>query len=110
VANSAQPIALPNPFAAGCAWIDGKYVPIGEACIPILDTGFVRSDLTYDVAAVWEGRFFRRAHWSNCAFYSYDTNSCGSNRRNHFDIVFRAVVTATICAQRCFPDCCSQVH
>jgi branched-subunit amino acid aminotransferase/4-amino-4-deoxychorismate lyase len=59
VANSAQPIALPNPFAAGCAWIDGKYVPIGEASIPILDTGFVRSDLTYDVASVWEGRFFR---------------------------------------------------
>lgn len=27
--------------------------------IPILDSGFVRSDLTYDVAAVWEGRFFR---------------------------------------------------
>jgi len=46
VANSAQPIALPNPFAAGCAWIDGKYVPIGEACIPILDTGFVRSEMS----------------------------------------------------------------
>jgi branched-chain amino acid aminotransferase len=34
-------------------------VPIGEARIPILDAGFVRSDLTYDVVAVWEGRFFR---------------------------------------------------
>jgi branched-chain amino acid aminotransferase len=48
-----------NPFAAGCAWIDGRYLPVGEARIPILDTGFVRSDLTYDVVAVWEGRFFR---------------------------------------------------
>jgi branched-chain amino acid aminotransferase len=48
-----------NPFADGCAWIEGNYVPIGEARIPILDTGFVRSDLTYDVVAVWEGRFFR---------------------------------------------------
>jgi len=46
-------------FEAGCAWIEGEYVPIGEARIPILDTGFVRSDLTYDVVAVWEGRFFR---------------------------------------------------
>ena len=46
-------------FAAGCAWIEGEYVPIGEARIPILDTGFVRSDLTYDVAAVWQRRFFR---------------------------------------------------
>lgn len=46
-------------YAAGCAWIEGDYVPIHEARIPILDTGFVRSDLTYDVAAVWKGRFFR---------------------------------------------------
>ncbi|MFZ0378665.1 MAG: aminotransferase class IV [Solirubrobacteraceae bacterium] len=48
-----------NPFAAGCAWIEGEYVPIGEARIPILDAGFVRSDLTYDVVGVWEGNFFR---------------------------------------------------
>jgi branched-subunit amino acid aminotransferase/4-amino-4-deoxychorismate lyase len=43
----------------GCAWIDGEYVPIGEARIPITDTGFVRSDLCYDVVSVWQGRFFR---------------------------------------------------
>jgi branched-chain amino acid aminotransferase len=48
-----------NPFADGCAWIEGSYVPIAEARIPILDVGFVRSDLTYDVVGVWEGRFFR---------------------------------------------------
>jgi branched-chain amino acid aminotransferase len=50
-----------NAYAAGCAWIEGEYVPIGEARIPILDAGFVRSDLTYDVVGVWEGRFFRMA-------------------------------------------------
>jgi branched-chain amino acid aminotransferase len=48
-----------NAYSAGCAWIDGKIEPIGEARIPILDTGFVRSDLTYDVVGVWRGRFFR---------------------------------------------------
>jgi branched-chain amino acid aminotransferase len=46
-------------MSAGCAWIEGSYVPIAEARIPILDTGFVRSDLTYDVVGVWGGRFFR---------------------------------------------------
>ena len=46
-------------LAAGCAWIDGNYFPISEARIPILDTGFVRSDLCYDVVGVWQGRFFR---------------------------------------------------
>jgi branched-subunit amino acid aminotransferase/4-amino-4-deoxychorismate lyase len=48
-----------NAFADGCAWIEGDYVPVREARIPILDTGFVRSDLTYDVVGVWGGRFFR---------------------------------------------------
>lgn len=43
----------------GCAWIEGEFVPIAEARIPILDTGFVRSDLTYDVVGVWGGSFFR---------------------------------------------------
>jgi branched-chain amino acid aminotransferase len=46
-------------LSAGCAWIEGEYVPIAEARVPILDTGFVRSDLTYDVVGVWGGRFFR---------------------------------------------------
>ncbi len=57
-AVSAQP-ETDNPYAAGCAWIEGEFVPIAEARVPILDTGFVRSDLTYDVVGVWEGHFFR---------------------------------------------------
>ena len=48
-----------NPYDGGCAFIEGKYLPIAEARIPILDTGFTRSDLTYDVVAVWKGKFFR---------------------------------------------------
>jgi branched-chain amino acid aminotransferase len=43
----------------GVAFIDGKYVPVAEAGIPILDWGFLRSDATYDVVHVWKGRFFR---------------------------------------------------
>jgi branched-chain amino acid aminotransferase len=48
-----------NPFAAGAALIDGEVVPIDEARIPVTDMGFARSDVTYDVVAVWEGAFFR---------------------------------------------------
>jgi branched-chain amino acid aminotransferase len=48
-----------SEMSQGCAWIEGSYVPVAEARIPILDTGFVRSDLTYDVVGVWGGRFFR---------------------------------------------------
>ena len=48
-----------NMFEEGCAWIDGEFVPIQEARIPLLDTGFLRSDVTYDTVAVWAGSFFR---------------------------------------------------
>lgn len=51
-------VHIPNP-QAGIAFIDGRYMPVAEASIPILDRGFVRSDATYDVAHVWKGRFFR---------------------------------------------------
>jgi branched-chain amino acid aminotransferase len=46
-------------FAAGCAYIDGAFCPISEAKISILDMGMTRSDCTYDVVGVWDGRFFR---------------------------------------------------
>lgn len=49
----------PNPFADGAAYVDGEFTPVAEARIPLLDTGFLRSDTTYDVAHVWKGRFFR---------------------------------------------------
>ena len=48
-----------NPFSHGIVWIKGEFFPVGEARIPILDQGFLRSDLTYDVPGVWDGRFFR---------------------------------------------------
>lgn len=48
-----------HPFTRGVAWIEGKLVPLYEARIPLLDQGFLHSDLTYDVPAVWDGQFFR---------------------------------------------------
>ena len=48
-----------NPYARGIAWIEGQYVPLREARVPLLDEGFMHSDLTYDVPSVWDGRFFR---------------------------------------------------
>lgn len=48
-----------SDFAAGAAYVKGRFVPIGEAAIPITDWGYRRSDVTYDVVGVWEGNFFR---------------------------------------------------
>lgn len=46
-------------WAAGAAYIDGAYMPASEAKVPLTDWGYRRSDVTYDVASVWEGAFFR---------------------------------------------------
>ncbi|KAL1850075.1 hypothetical protein Plec18167_005417 [Paecilomyces lecythidis] len=51
--------ASKSPFSQGVAWVDGELVPLQEARIPLLDQGFLHSDLTYDVPSVWDGRFFR---------------------------------------------------
>ncbi|RTL62519.1 MAG: branched-chain amino acid transferase [Hyphomicrobiales bacterium] len=44
---------------SGIAYVGGAYMPLAEASIPMVDRGFVRSDATYDVVHVWNGRFFR---------------------------------------------------
>jgi branched-chain amino acid aminotransferase len=61
VSELAQADAVPvGPgFDRGAAYVRGQFVPIDEATVPVLDVGFSRSDVTYDVVAVWEGAFFR---------------------------------------------------
>jgi branched-chain amino acid aminotransferase len=43
----------------GCAYVDGEFVAPEDAKVSIFDWGFLHSDATYDVAHVWQGRFFR---------------------------------------------------
>jgi branched-chain amino acid aminotransferase len=50
---------MSNPFSAGAAYIDGRYMPLHQAMIPITDWAYRRSDVTYDVVSVWRGLFFR---------------------------------------------------
>jgi branched-chain amino acid aminotransferase len=46
-------------WPAGAAYLDGAYMPVAEAKIPVTDWGYRRSDVTYDVVSVWDGAFFR---------------------------------------------------
>jgi branched-chain amino acid aminotransferase len=48
-----------DSFARGAAYAAGRYVPIAEAGISVLDWGFTRSDTVYDVVHVFENGFFR---------------------------------------------------
>ncbi|WP_081078847.1 aminotransferase class IV [Burkholderia pseudomultivorans] len=43
----------------GVAYINGRFVPIDDARVSVLDWGFLHSDVTYDTVHVWNGRFFR---------------------------------------------------
>jgi branched-chain amino acid aminotransferase len=58
VTTPADAVAEP-PWPAGAAWIDGRYCPIEDAKLSVLDLGVTRSDCTYDVVHVWRGRFYR---------------------------------------------------
>ncbi|MGZ5902344.1 MAG: aminotransferase class IV, partial [Reyranella sp.] len=46
-------------FAGGAAYVQGRFVPMAEATIPVTDWGFTRSDVVYDVVHVFGGGFFR---------------------------------------------------
>ncbi len=56
--ESVTPEAAPA-FPPGIAYMDGRFMPMEDAKISVLDWGFLRSDATYDVVHVWKGRFFR---------------------------------------------------
>lgn len=57
--SQAQSGSETNPYAAGCGFSDGAFKPIGEVTVSVLDWGFNKSDVTYDVVHVWDGGFFR---------------------------------------------------
>ncbi len=46
-------------YAFGAAFNGTAIVPILEAGIPLVDMGFLHSDVCYDVVSVWKGSFFR---------------------------------------------------
>jgi branched-chain amino acid aminotransferase len=48
-----------NAFADGAAYVGQEFVPIGQATLSVLDWGFTRSDVVYDVVHVFRGGFFR---------------------------------------------------
>lgn len=50
---------MSQPLPPGCAYGLDEFFPLTEAKISVLDRGLLRSDTTYEVAHIWQGRFFR---------------------------------------------------
>lgn len=60
--NATQNPPLPEVdevAAAGIGYVEGEYMPVNQARVSIRENGFSCGDCTYDVAAVWDGAFFR---------------------------------------------------
>jgi D-alanine transaminase len=43
-------------------YLNGKFVPLEQACVPVLDRGFLFGDGVYEVIPVYGGRLFRLEH------------------------------------------------
>lgn len=54
-----HPEAAGSPYRNGIAFLEGRYRPIAEARISILDLDFLRSDANQDTVSVWDGSVFR---------------------------------------------------
>ena len=44
------------------AWLNGRFLPLDEAQVPVLDRGFLFGDGVYEVIPVYGGRLFRLPH------------------------------------------------
>jgi hypothetical protein len=42
-----------SDFSKGAAYVRGEYVPIGQACVPITDWGFLRSVRVVCATPMW---------------------------------------------------------
>ena len=49
----------PDGWSAGAAYVDGSFMAVRDARVPVTDWAYRRSDVTYDVVGVWGGAFFR---------------------------------------------------
>ncbi len=47
------------PESKGIAYYDGRFLPVEEASIPILDPAFTKSDVVFDAVSVWDSSFFQ---------------------------------------------------
>jgi D-alanine transaminase len=53
-------------------YLNGKFMPIGEACVPVLDRGFIFGDGVYEVIPVYSKHPFRLAEHLHRLQYSLD--------------------------------------
>ena len=85
-----------EPWSNGAAYVDGTFCAIEDAKISVLDLGVTRSDSTYDVAHVWQGRFYRLDNHLDRFFDGMDALQldCGYDRAELIQILHGCVARA----------------
>ncbi len=100
-------------YSMGAAYNGAEIVPIFEARIPLVDMGFLHSDVCYDVVSVWKGSFFRLNEHMDRFEKSYQglgfkmSQTKEEMRRILIDMVARAQLKDAyvyMCATRGLPD------
>jgi len=49
-------------MASSIVYLNGEYLPLDQACVPVLDRGFIFGDGVYEVIPVYGGKAFRLEH------------------------------------------------
>ena len=49
-------------MASSTVYLNGEYLPLDKACVPVLDRGFIFGDGVYEVIPVYAGNAFRLQH------------------------------------------------
>lgn len=49
-------------MASSIVYLNGEYLPLDKACVPVLDRGFIFGDGVYEVIPVYGGKAFRLEH------------------------------------------------
>lgn len=97
----------------GVAYQGGRYLPVEEASVFILDPAFTKSDVVFDAVSVWDGSFFRiddhMARFRTSREYVRMTSPCSEAEMKHIaaQCVTRAGLTESIvyilCARGRYP-------
>jgi len=59
--TTSPPSGAESPAGTPLAYVNGRFVPLAEACIPIEDRGYLFADGVYEVIVAYDGRPFRMA-------------------------------------------------
>ena len=107
---------MQQALSAGAVWMNGNIIPISEASIPVTDWELTHSDITYDVAPVRDGAFFRLIDYIDRFFASMAALQLNPNMTKQqvqdalIDMVAASAMRESYVAMMCALCACHQAR